>query len=386
MKWLIRDFRPIAVINAAKSHSEVIVAAVAARDEKRARDYAQKHRIPNVHTSYQALLDDPTIDIIYNPLPNGLHYEWTLKALKAGKHVLLEKPSTSNAAEARSLFRNPLLAENGGSLALLDAVHIRFHPAWQRCLSLLDPANLADVTSMAFLPKGIVPNDDIRFRFDLAGGCLMDVGSYNIQTLRQAFGAEPVECLSAEAQRMPAEWDQNIDQAFSASWKFPNGGSGSIVADSSATGTYLTWLTDRLPPVRSPVFTAKHREKSIPHPNLAGLVTATTKTVVLWNFLGPSIWHRIDVIEDHVLRDAKTGRVEKKWTDKKYLKQYEGDFGDASWTTYRHMLEQFVHKIRGREGSGIWIDSEDSIRQMETIDGAYEKSGLPVRPSATLEI
>lgn len=95
----------MAVIIPAKSLPEVIVAAVAARDEKRAQTYAQSHGIPNFHSSYQALLDDPTIDAIYIALPIGLHYEWAMKALKAGKHVLLEKPSTSNASEASSLLK-----------------------------------------------------------------------------------------------------------------------------------------------------------------------------------------------------------------------------------------------------------------------------------------
>ena len=155
------SLRPMAVIIPAKSHPEVIVAAVAARDEKRARTYAQSYHIPNVHTSYQALLDDPTIDAVYIALPNRLHYEWAMKALKAGKHVLLEKPSVSNASEARSLFRSPLLAgesslQAGVPLVLLDAVHIRFHPAWQKFLSYIDSPNISEAISTHHVPKGLI--------------------------------------------------------------------------------------------------------------------------------------------------------------------------------------------------------------------------------------
>ncbi|KAI4277411.1 MAG: hypothetical protein LQ337_001792 [Flavoplaca oasis] len=157
-----------------------MIVAIAARDPVRAHAYAKKHNIPNVHTSYQALLNDPTIDAIYNPLPNALHCEWTIKALQAGKHVLLEKPSVSNAAEARSFFHNPLLLDNGGSLVVLDAVHIRFHPAWQRFLTLINPANIAEAISSIWMPP-IFARDDIRFQYKLAGGCLMDLGSYAIQ-------------------------------------------------------------------------------------------------------------------------------------------------------------------------------------------------------------
>jgi len=386
--------RPIAVIIPAKSHPEVIVAAVAARDEKRARIYAQAHGIPNVHSSYQALLDDPTIDAVYIALPIGLHYEWAMKALKAGKHVLLEKPSTSNALEARSLFRNPLLARSqevslqtgGNPLVLLEAVHIRFHPAWQKFLSFIDSSEIAEATSTHHLPKGSLPTDDIRFQYNLSGGCLMDFGSYNIQHLRQVFGTEPSECVTASVRRMPAGLDPNIDQAFSATWKFPNGGTGSIISDFAATGGhYLPALTDGLPAFKVPMCLVKHREKAVRHPTMHEMEVATTKTVIMWNSTFASIWHRIDIIKAHVLRHTEDGHIAKQWTEKSYIKQYDGDSGDASWTTYRHQLEQFVNRVQGRQGSGVWIDGEDSIRQMETIDGAYKRADMLLRPSSSYE-
>ena len=377
----------------AKSHPEVIVAAVAARDEKRAQTYAQSHGISTVHSSYQALLDDSTIDAVYIALPNGLHYEWAMRALKAGKHVLLEKPSTSNAAEARRLFRSPLLAKGGEAssaaetpLVLLDAVHIRFHPAWQKFLSFIKSSDVSEATSTHHVPKGLLSNDDIRFQYQLSGGCLMDLGSYNVQMLRQVFGTEPVECLTASVRRMPAGLEENIDQAFSASWKFPNGGIGSIVSDSAATGGhFFPWLTDSLPGFKVPMCSVKHREKIVRHPTLQEMETVTTKTVIIWDLLFASIWHRIDVIEDYTLRHTQDRRIEKQWTEKKSFKQYQGNSGDASWTTYRHQLEQFVNRVRGRQGSGVWIDGEDSIRQMEMIDGAYRKVGMPLRPSSPYE-
>lgn len=373
----------------------MIVAAVAARDPERARSYAKLHGIPNVHVSYQALLDDPAIDVVYVALPTSLHYEWAMKALKAGKHVLLEKPSTSNAEEARSLFRNPLVADIGdatlqarASLVVLDAVHVRFHPAWQKFLSLIDSSTIVEATSTHHLPKGALPNDDIRFQYALSGGCLMDFGSYNVQTLRQAFGTEPIECVEASVRRMPAGLDQNIDQAFSATWKFPNGGLGSIVSDLAATGGYsVPWLTKDLPAVKVPMCSVKHLEKIIQRPDLQDMEEAVTKTVIIWNLTFASIWHRIDVVEDHVLRQTTDGRIQKKWTNMTYFKQYNyvDSHGDDTWTTHRYQLEQFVNRVRGRRGSGVWIDGEDSIRQMEMIDQAYEKAGMPLRPSSSYE-
>lgn len=383
--------RPMGVIIPAKTHPEVSVDAVAARDEKRAHAFAQLHHIPTVHSSYQALLDDPAIDAVYIAVPNGLHYQWASKALKAGKHVLLERPSTSNASEARSLFRSPLLAKDGevsqqaeASLVLLDAVHFRFHPAWQKFLSFIDSSEVAEATSTHHLPKGALSNNDIRSRYHLSGNCLMDFGSYKVDMLRQVFGAEPLECLTASARRMPVGQDQDIDQAFSASWMFPNGGTGSIVSDLAATGGhYLPWLTDSLPATKIPMCSVKHRGKVVQEPTLQALETVTTKTVTIWNPLLASIWHRIDVINDHVLRRIETGRIESRWSEKESFKQYNhDDDDDDSWSTYRHQLGHFVNRVRSRHDSGPWIDGEDSIRQMEMIDGAYEKAGLKLRPSS----
>ena len=343
--------------------------------------------------SYQALVDDPAIDVVYVALPTSLHYEWAMKAVKAGKHVLLEKPSTSNASEARTLFRNPPVADSEAtilheraSLVVLDAVHVRFHPAWQKFLSLIDSSAIAEAISTHHLPKGSLPNDDIRFQYALSGGCLMDFGSYNVQTLRQVFGTEPIECVEASARRMPAGLDENIDQAFAATWKFPNGGSGSIVSDFAATGGYpLQWLTKGLPAFKLPMCSVRHREKIIQRPDLQDMEEAITRTVVIWNLTFASIWHRIDVIEDHFLRHTADGRIHRKWVEKEYFKQYKytDSHGDDSWTTHRYQLEQFVNKVRGRRGSGVWIDGEDSIRQMEMIDQAYKKAGMLLRPSSS---
>ena len=100
---------PLALITPAKSHPEVILQAVSARNRARAEEFAKKHGIPDVRDSYQEILDDPNIDAILIPLPNNLHFEWAVRAIRAGKHVLLEKPSVSTAAEATPLFTLPEL-------------------------------------------------------------------------------------------------------------------------------------------------------------------------------------------------------------------------------------------------------------------------------------
>jgi predicted dehydrogenase len=114
----------MALTNPAKNVPEVQVMSVAARDPKRAKKFARRHRISHVHQTYQELLDDPEVDAIYNPLPNGLHAEWTLKALRAGKHVLCEKPFASNTSEAVEMAN---AAKKTGKV-LYEAFAYRSHP------------------------------------------------------------------------------------------------------------------------------------------------------------------------------------------------------------------------------------------------------------------
>lgn len=137
----------------------------------------RKQAIANHSNRTAELIDDPSIDAIYIPLPNGLHYEWALKALKAHKHVLLEKPSTSNASEAASLFRSPLLTQPNAPV-LLEAFHARFHPACAAFLKHVDAANVVSAYSTLTCPRYVFPETDIRFDYDIGGGVTMDMGAY----------------------------------------------------------------------------------------------------------------------------------------------------------------------------------------------------------------
>jgi hypothetical protein len=339
------------------------------------------------------LIDDPAIDAVYIPLPNGLHHEWALKSIKAGKHVLLEKPSTSNATEAASLFRHELLKQPNAPV-ILEAFHIRFHPAWQTYLALLDPPNITSAHSSTVIFKGFFPNDDIRFIYSLSGGTLMDLGTYNALTLRQMFWTEPEECIEAIPRMMPKGFDQKCDHAFKVKWRFPNGGIGDIEADLSGRGGYpLPWLTSGWPRLGLPQCSAVHQEVVVKDDTLdssSGREHVSVKTVSMWNFLAPYIWHRIDVSEEHKIRTVNDKKVIKTWTENSSKKVYtwasnSKNPGEEYWSTYRHQLEQFVNKVKGREGSGIWMDGEDSINQMAMVDSAYEKAGLPLRPTSTYQ-
>ena len=219
----LTTIRPAAIIHPAKSHPEVIIAAIAARDQGKANAYAQKYDIPIVHTSYQALIEDPSIDAVYIPLPNGLHFEWALKSLQAGKHVLLEKPSTSNAFEAERLFRSNLFTNEHGdgdtsSLPVfLEAFHTLFHPAFSKFLGLVEPADVVEGHGTLEVMKGIIPvEDDIRMDYDLSGGSLMDCGTYAVLALRRIFQEEPLECIEVCSMLLYLAFSFSLDSVFTS--------------------------------------------------------------------------------------------------------------------------------------------------------------------------
>ncbi|KAJ4397458.1 hypothetical protein N0V93_001686 [Gnomoniopsis smithogilvyi] len=371
---------PMAILNPAKSNPAVVIHAVAARDKKRAEAFAKKHGIPNVKDDYAALLDDPVIDAVYIPLPNGLHFEWTLKALAKGKHVLLEKPSTSNAEEAEILFRSPLLSQPNAPV-LMEAFHSRFSPAFDLFRTLVDPPNISHAVAKATVPSFIAKDDDIRFNYDLAGGSAMDLGTYTMMSLREAFKAEPVECLEADLKRMPEPYEK-CDGMFQAKLRFPNGGTGEIIG--GLRGSNLSFSFSTVTVTHKPVVVTDHGEKVD-----EGCEVKRTRTVLFTNFMLSPHYHRIDIVDDFVVtKKGDSDVVVKKFTKKESKKAYTWkemgrDLPGEPWqSTYGYMLEQFVNKIKGREGSGIFVSTGDSIAQMKALDLVYEKSGLGLRPTS----
>src|SRR5439155_1353026 len=130
---------PMALVRPARRVTEATVLAVAARDPERARQFAARHGIPRVHPSYDALLADPEVDAIYNPLPNSLHAPWTTRALAAGKHVLCEKPFAANAAEAEEMARAADRAAHLLALLRLAPAHARHGRGQRRARERLQP-------------------------------------------------------------------------------------------------------------------------------------------------------------------------------------------------------------------------------------------------------
>lgn len=323
-------------------------------------------------------------------MPNGLHYKWTLAALKAGKHVLLEKPSVSNAQEARSLFHHQVLKAPNAPV-LVEASHYRFHPAWYVFLTQFEKANVEKASVRAGAFKGAFPETDIRYDYDLAGGAAMDIGHYTLSALRGVFGAEPTDVTSATPSFFHPTQHQLCDRAMDATYTFPNGGSGHVLSDLGARGGYwFPWLTSNWPNFSDLLasISVTLRPENLETTN-NGLHKSSQKSLMFWGFMGPHSYHRIDITTTTTLRDPSSGKIvkeEKKTEYKKAYKWPEGMGGEKKgedwWVTYRYMLEEFVNKVKRRDGSGAWVDGEESIKQMEATDRTYERAGMLVRPTS----
>ncbi len=181
------------VLPAMRRGDHCAIVALASRDKAAARAAAAELGIPRSYGSYEALLADPDIDAIYNPLPNHLHVPWTIRALEAGKHVLCEKPIALTAAEAQGLVD---AAARYPHLKVMEAFMYRFHPQWVRIKAIVDGGGVGELKTInSFFSYYNDDAGNIRNRADVGGGGLMDIGCYNISLSRFIFGAEPTRVL-----------------------------------------------------------------------------------------------------------------------------------------------------------------------------------------------
>ena len=310
---------PSAAIKPARNVGEAVIAAVAARDRSRADAFAAKHGIPKVHDSYAALIADPEIDAIYNPLPNGLHAEWTIAALEAGKHVLCEKPFTANTTEAEAVAA--VGARTG--LVVMEAFHYRYHPLAMRMLEIVDSGELGTITrvetALCFpLPKF----SDIRYQYDLAGGATMDVGTYTVHMARLLGRGEP-DVVSADA----TLHSPNVDRAMRAELSFPGGPTGRITCSMWSKWviqTYARAFGDR------------------------GELRVINPT-------SPQMWHRMRVKSDGKSRTEKFSRR----------------------PTYEYQLDAFCAAVL--RGEPTLTPPADSIANMRVLDAIYVAAGMTPR-------
>ncbi|KZO95416.1 NAD(P)-binding protein [Calocera viscosa TUFC12733] len=352
------NIAPIALLLSARSCPDAEVTVVGARSLQKAQAFAKRHGVGRAVQGYEAVLSDPEVDAVYNPLPNGLHYEWTMKALQAGKHVLLEKPATNTPGEAERIFA---FAKEKG-LVVLEAFHYQFHPAAQRLHAIVSSGELGRVqkiTAHLTAPSGFIKPDDIRFQYALGGGAAMDMGCYVTSISRYLAGREPVEVIKAEPVLQDPGREPLVDRRMEFTYLFPalegeeRGPTAECVCDLSLPGWGPGGLLPRWP------------EMSV-------RVLCEAGEAGLNNFVMPVFFHSISV------RSAKGRRTERAFTFGK------GE-GEQWWTTYRYQLQAFVDKVKGREPQH-WITGEDTVGNMRAVQMVYEKSGLGARPESDFEL
>ncbi len=311
---------PMALIRPARHTAGISVTAVAARDRGRAEKFARKHGIEKVHDDYDSLLADPEIDAVYNPLPNSLHAEWTLRALDAGKHVLCEKPFTSDASEAERVHQ----AAEQSDRIVMEAFHYRYHPLAQRLRDLVASGELGKprfIETWMCIPLPF-PRD-IRYRLDLAGGATMDTGCYAIHVARTIAGEEPV-VVSARAKLA----SKGVDRAMEVDVRYPSGAEGRINC------SLWSWKVGKI----------------------AAVVKLDGGEIRALNPIVPQFFHG--------LKWRKTGGS---WTKEKFLKK----------PTYEYQLEAFRDAVV--DAKPFLTTTAEAVKNMQVVDAIYRAAGLPLR-------
>ena len=308
-----------ALLEPAADLTGVEVAAIAARDPSRAREYAAATGIPRVLETYADVVQDPAIDAVYVPTPAALHGHWTRRALAAGKHVLVEKPFTANAEEAAEIA---VLAERSGRV-VMEAFHSRHHPMWNRLAEVVGSGAIGTVQeARARFAVPIENRADIRWQLPLGGGALMDMGVYPVTLLRSLFGEPEVRAASAHD-------IEGVDAAMTADLRFPGAVDAVVMAsmrdeDGFAADLEVTGSAGTL-------------QLQMPyHPHWGGRLTVTTAS------------------------------------------ETSTETGDGR-SSYAYMLEAFRDAVR--DGAPVLTDAREATATMRVVDAVYRAAGLaPRRP------
>jgi predicted dehydrogenase len=299
--------------------------AVAARDPQRAAVFAEKHGVERALASYAEVIDDPEVDVIYNPLANALHAPWNLAAIAAGKPVLSEKPFARNRSEAATVAQ----AAEAAGVTVLEGFHYFFHPVTQRAFTVAASGEIGPITRVEVRMAMPTPDDDDpRWSLELAGGALMDLGCYGLHIMRSlgrlgldGLGGAP-SIVSAEAeQRTPG-----VDALCDVELEFPGGATG-LSTNSMVAPEYS--------------FTTR--------------IIGTEGDVLVLDFIRPNDDDRLTV------RSPSGERVERLGTR----------------PSYTYQLQAFADHVQ--QGTPLPFDTADAVTNMSYVDTAYRAAGLPTR-------
>ncbi|MFN8411003.1 MAG: Gfo/Idh/MocA family oxidoreductase [Anaerolineales bacterium] len=310
---------PMALTEPARHMPEIQVTTIAARDPQRAQKFAHKHHIPRVHPTYQHLLDDPEIDAIYNPLPNSLHAEWTIKALRAGKHVLCEKPFASNANEGIEMAK---AAKESGKI-LSEAFAYRTHPLSARMKEVMTNGEIGTIQRIEARFCFLLPSpSNIRYNYALGGGALMDAGCYPVSLVRFLTGTEPTVTHAKAKLYKP-----QVDSRMAAQLNFPGNIEARIVCDMLSPKLFDSYLK----------------------------VEGDGGHMTVINPYHPHWFHFITVRN---AKGVKRGSI-------------QGE------NVYRSQLQAFASAIRSQ--TPLTTNADDALNNMRVIDAIYEKANLALR-------
>jgi predicted dehydrogenase len=302
--------------------------AVAARDRARAEAFAAEHGVERVAGSYAELVADPELEAVYNPLANGLHAPWNRAAVAAGKHVLTEKPSASDAAEAREVRD----AAAAAGVLVVEGFHYLYHPLAQRLLDLVASGELGELRRVEVRMEMPSPAPgDPRWSLELAGGTVMDVGCYGLhlhRVLGRFAGGEPTVTAARGRERAGAP---GVDEWMEVELAFPSG----------------------LPGLVRTSMVAEERDFSCRIVGSRGEAFAPS-------FVLPHLDDRVLVTVDGEQRVEELGRR----------------------SSYAYQLEAFTAAVR--DGAPIATGADDAVASAELVDAAYTAAGFPLRPRTHL--
>ena len=290
--------------------------AVAARDLQRATLFAEKYGVERVLPSYQDVVTDPEVDVVYNPLANSLHAPWNLAAVAAGKPVLTEKPFARNREEARHVAA----AARAAGVTVMEGFHYLFHPVTRRALEVAGDGTLGELTRVEVRMGMPTPQPgDPRWSLELAGGALMDLGCYGLHIMRR-FGVPSVVRATAGLH------SPDVDAWCDVELEFPSGATGlsthTMVADEYS-------------------FTLR--------------VVGTKGEAFVHDFIKPNDDDRVTIRTDDGTTVEHLGKR----------------------TSYTYQLEAFAAHVQ--RGEPVPLDTDDAVANMALIDDAYRAAGMPPR-------
>jgi predicted dehydrogenase len=189
------------------------LAAVASRSQEKADSYAEEWGIPTAFGSYQAMLDSGNVDAVYISLPNHLHAEWSIKAMRAGVHVLCEKPFALTLADVDEM----IAVKQETQMVLAEAFMYRHHPQTKLAGEIVHDGKLGEVSMVrSAFDFAFTSRDNIRLIPEMGGGCLWDVGVYPLSFAQYVMGGPPIRVVGSQ-------WlgSTGVDETFVGQMVYP---------------------------------------------------------------------------------------------------------------------------------------------------------------------